>query len=229
MERNIVIAGATFNGVPSIEIPTSGGGSASFVEVSDTTATAADVAQGKYFYTANGVKMAGTGEGGGGEGPVYSGTSAPDSSIGQDEDLYIQYAVKTSPFDHTYEITPYRKVNGVWVPYTAPVFPTKGVHIWTKSTGGTDAAMYVQNGYWDVDNNIFVETGEVESVIYTSVKIWATAKDCNGIALLAYPSNWQIKASATVTDGTNTYQPDATVAQWGYGVQRDIYLWKSVS
>lgn len=63
MEQNIVIAGATFNGVPSIEIPTSGGGSASFVEVSDTTATAADVAQGKYFYTANGVKTAGAGGG----------------------------------------------------------------------------------------------------------------------------------------------------------------------
>lgn len=63
MEQNIVIAGATFNGVPSIEIPTSGGGSASFVEVSDTTATAADVAQGKYFYTAAGVKTEGTGGG----------------------------------------------------------------------------------------------------------------------------------------------------------------------
>lgn len=63
-DKNIVIAGATFNGVPSIEIPTSGGGSASFVEVSDTTATAADVAQGKYFYTAAGVKTEGTSSGG---------------------------------------------------------------------------------------------------------------------------------------------------------------------
>ena len=61
--KNIVIAGATFTGVPSIEIPVSGGGSASYVEVSDTTAVAADVAQGKYFYTANGVKTAGTASG----------------------------------------------------------------------------------------------------------------------------------------------------------------------
>lgn len=62
-EKNIVIAGATFNSVPSIDISTSGGGSASFVEVSDTTAVASDVAQGKYFYTAAGVKTAGTASG----------------------------------------------------------------------------------------------------------------------------------------------------------------------
>lgn len=36
------------------------------VDISDTTAVAADVAQGKYFYTAAGVKTAGTGTGGGG-------------------------------------------------------------------------------------------------------------------------------------------------------------------
>lgn len=64
--KNITIAGATFNGVPSIDVPVSGGGTASFVEISDTTAQASDVAQGKFFYDAHGVKTEGSASGGGG-------------------------------------------------------------------------------------------------------------------------------------------------------------------
>lgn len=64
--KNITIAGATFRSVPSIDVPVSGGGTASFVEISDTTAQAADVASGKFFYDAAGVKTEGTASGGGG-------------------------------------------------------------------------------------------------------------------------------------------------------------------
>ncbi len=89
---NITLMGASYTDVPAVTLPQTGGGTVTFYEngggtgaisvvdttdshggtvrtitaldISDTTAVAADVAQGKYFYTAQGVKTAGTGSGG---------------------------------------------------------------------------------------------------------------------------------------------------------------------
>ena len=66
MAQNISLWGNTYSNVPSILLPKSGGGNASFTDVTDTTANAADVAQGKYFYTSSGVRTQGTNSGGGG-------------------------------------------------------------------------------------------------------------------------------------------------------------------
>lgn len=63
MAQNVTIAGASYSDVPSIVVPKTGSGTASFFDVSDTTADAADVQSGKYFYTAAGVRTAGTGSG----------------------------------------------------------------------------------------------------------------------------------------------------------------------
>lgn len=66
MAQNITLLGASYPDVPAVVLPKTGGGDAKFVDVSDTTAAAADVASGKYFFTAAGVRTAGTGSGGGG-------------------------------------------------------------------------------------------------------------------------------------------------------------------
>ena len=76
--RNIALMNAVYNDVPAVQLPISGGGTATFTEVTDTTAQAADVATGKYFYTAAGVKTAGTNSGGSGDGYVW-----------QDQDGYV--------------------------------------------------------------------------------------------------------------------------------------------
>lgn len=65
MAQNITLMGASYSAVPAVTLPKTGGGTASFVDVTDTTAAAADVASGKYFYTAAGVRTAGTSSGGG--------------------------------------------------------------------------------------------------------------------------------------------------------------------
>lgn len=58
----------TGNAISVVDTTDSNGGTIrtiTAVDISDTTAVAADVAQGKYFYTANGTKTAGTASGGG--------------------------------------------------------------------------------------------------------------------------------------------------------------------
>ena len=64
MSQNITLLGASYSDVPAVQLPKTGGGTASFFDVSDTTASASDVASGKYFYTSAGVKTQGTGSGG---------------------------------------------------------------------------------------------------------------------------------------------------------------------
>lgn len=66
MSQNITLLGASYSAVPSVLLPKTGGGTASFTDVTDTTAAASDVASGKYFYTAAGVRTQGTSSGGGG-------------------------------------------------------------------------------------------------------------------------------------------------------------------
>lgn len=66
MAQNITLLGASYSAVPAVNLPKTGGGTASFTDVTDTTAAASDVASGKYFYTAAGVRTQGTASGGGG-------------------------------------------------------------------------------------------------------------------------------------------------------------------
>lgn len=66
MAQNITLLGASYSAVPAVTLPKTGGGTATFTDVTDTTAAAADVASGKYFYTAAGARTQGTASGGGG-------------------------------------------------------------------------------------------------------------------------------------------------------------------
>ena len=81
--KNVKIDNNTYNNVPSLDIPlATGSGMASFYDVSDTTATAADVLNTKYFYTSNGVRTQGTNSGGGGASNFVTGTFTTGSAAG---------------------------------------------------------------------------------------------------------------------------------------------------
>ena len=62
MAQNITLLGASYVDVPAVELPKTGGGTAEFYDVSETTATASDVVSGKVFVSSTGSVTIGTGE-----------------------------------------------------------------------------------------------------------------------------------------------------------------------
>lgn len=60
MAQSITLMNATYNDVPAVDLPKTGGGTARFTDVTESTVEAADVAEGKIFFDSNGVRRVGT-------------------------------------------------------------------------------------------------------------------------------------------------------------------------
>lgn len=80
MNQDVVIKGTEYEDVPSVKLDKSGGGTADFVEISDTTATASDVYNNKVFYNASGVRTVGNAQPSVGGTIIYDGESVLDTS-----------------------------------------------------------------------------------------------------------------------------------------------------
>lgn len=91
MSQNISLMGNDYAAVPGILLPKTGGGTAAFTDVSDTTAAASDVASGKYFYAADGTRTLGTNSGGGGASNIITGTFTTSSTTGAASTFTIPY------------------------------------------------------------------------------------------------------------------------------------------
>lgn len=99
MAQNITLLGASYSAVPAVTLPKTGGGTASFTDVTDTTAAAADVASGKYFYTSAGVRTQGTSSGGGSSKNVQIAQSTSRATSTSYTNLVSLTCSKTGTYD----------------------------------------------------------------------------------------------------------------------------------
>lgn len=93
------------------------------------------------------------------------------------------------------------------------------LHVWTKSTGSGDAALYIQSGYID---DIFVADGALMSLIYTDA---TDGIDYAGIVHIRYGSpstlSWNIKALVDIVYNNVRYERDTWITSWRYDSNQD--------
>ena len=100
----------------------------------------------------------------------------------------------------------------------------EALHIYTKSTGGSDAAMYITHGAWDGEE--FTADSEPVSLAYGSA---SAGVSYNGLVSIKYPYSslkWGATALKNITDGTNNYSSGDLIREWSYSAQQDFYVWE---
>lgn len=152
MAQNITLLGANYSAVPSVLLPKTGGGTASFTDVTDTTAAAADVATGKYFYTSAGVRTQGTNSGGG-------GTSKNAQTVTQGATRITSTAYSKACGDITVSKTGTYDV--YWAAYRTSTSGTWGTQLYIDGEGYGSVSSTFSSYYQTVHlSNVSLTSGE---------------------------------------------------------------------
>lgn len=154
MAQNITLLGASYSAVPAVQLPKTGGGTATFTDVTDTTATASDVASGKYFYTASGVKTQGTNSGGGG-----GSTKNVQAYHGMDYSNATSYTAT----DVTLTCAKTGTYNVSWMGFRNTTSGTNGSQLYVNGSSRGSAQTTFTRSYGQIVHltNISLEEGDV--------------------------------------------------------------------
>lgn len=144
MAKDISLLGAQYSDVPGVTLPQTGGGTATFWDIDDTTATAADVLAGTYFYDEDGEKTEGSIEAKSGSDLTVSGDTVTvpagyydeDASASVDTGSYAAsvnaHSVTTTPV-----VTGALSGTGTNIGTTTQPSGTDGTDYWTFTPGGS--------------------------------------------------------------------------------------------
>ena len=155
MAQNITLLGASYPAVPAVQLPKTGGGTATFTDVTDTTAAAADVASGKYFYNASGVRTQGTNSGGGG---TSKNAQTAQSTTRATSSTYTELIALTCTKSGMYDV--------YWSTFRSSTSGTWGSQLYLDNTAYGSA----QTGSWSnhIQNihlsNVQIDAGEEVAV-----------------------------------------------------------------
>ena len=143
MAQNITLMGASYSAVPAVTLPKTGGGTATFTDVTPTTAAASDVASGKIFFNSSGVQTTGTASGGGGTDRLVLlqttslGSLSTSSTSAADTGKTVTLASSTNWDDYDLllvDISVDSVVNGRHTSSVTPVLLTGTSNVTTKNT-----------------------------------------------------------------------------------------------
>ena len=213
MAQNVTIAGASYLGVPRIEMPKTGGGTAVFVDTSDANAAAGDITKGKTAYV-GGTKITGTLE-------TSSVSVQPSKAL-------------TITSNGTVSVTPD-------APYDA--LSSVDVTVDVASGGGGGAGFKVTfpatAKNWDrVDTStayILLADGTTKSVINYSTIGGKTIENVSGIMVRSLNPFFVLRmtlseggiAQINITGDSNSYvvttAPNATLTPYSLG--RELFWW----
>lgn len=85
MAKNVTLMGASYSDVPAVQLPQTGGGTATFTDTSDASADASNINSGYSAYV-NGTLINGTQV----IQACYVGSSDPSATTGNNGDLYLK-------------------------------------------------------------------------------------------------------------------------------------------
>lgn len=168
-------------------------------------------------------------------GIVYAGTTAPDNSIGSDNDIYIQYEYNSSfPYDYKI-IAEYRKISGAWttyadtgiyLPYTdskdiiCEAFPD--IFDSQLSTWGVGTNPIIFSGtpsYNSGENAISIPTASNNVLAYCDLGSNGTPFTAyvvmKGVSMSSYSRLLSAMASRSSGQGILLYGNPVTVSSWG--------------